>query len=56
MSFSIILSAGKYGGFYIQNGETMKRLCLGWIAFTVIKPEFDETFNEVMNKGGVDVS
>lgn len=53
MSFSIILSVGKYGGFYIQNGFAMKRICFGWVAITVIVPEFDETFNKVMNAAGV---
>ena len=53
MSCSIILSIGKYGGFYITNGAAFKRVCLGWIALTVIVPEFDVTFKEVMDMGGV---
>lgn len=53
MSFSIILSVGKYGGFYLQNGEAMKRICLGWIAFTLIIPEFDESFEKIMRMAGV---
>jgi len=55
MSFSIILSVGKYGGFYLQNGHAMKRICLGWIAITAIVPEFDETFYEVMRQGGQEI-
>jgi hypothetical protein len=55
MSFSIILSVGKYGGFYLQNGHAMKRICLGWIAITAIVPEFDETFNKVMRQGGQEI-
>jgi len=51
MSISIILSVGKYGGFYLQNGDAMKRICLGWIAITAIVPEFDEVFNEIMQVG-----
>lgn len=53
MSCSIILSIGKYGGFYITWGTTFKRVCFGWVAITVIKPEFDDTFKEVMEIGGV---
>ena len=53
MSFSFILSVGKYGGFYLQNGDAMKRICIGWIALTAIVPEYDVTFKEVMEKGGV---
>lgn len=52
MSFSIILSVGKYGGFYIHNGDAVKRICFGWIAITVIRPEFDEVFKQVMGAGG----
>lgn len=53
MSFSLILSVGKYGGFYLQNGEAMKRICIGWFALTLIIPEFDEAFNAVMQTAGV---
>ena len=56
MSFSLILSFGKYGGFYCYNGKSMKRICLGWIALTLIIPEFDESFKGVMAKAGVDLS
>lgn len=55
MSFSIIISVGKYGGIYLQNGYAMKRVCLGWIAITAIVPEFDETFKEVMRAGGQNI-
>jgi hypothetical protein len=48
MSFSVVFSIGKYGGFYFGNGETMKRLVLGWIAFTFVMPEYDETFMEII--------
>jgi hypothetical protein len=50
MSFSLIFNVGKYGGFYVFNGTAMKRVVLGWIAFTVVVPEFDEIFNEVIEK------
>lgn len=55
MSCSIILSIGKYGGFYITNGTALKRICLGWIAITIVIPEFDDVFHEVMRAGGVDL-
>lgn len=51
MSFSIILSVGKYGGFYIaQSIRTTipgyeKRICFGWIAISLFTPEFDEYIN-----------
>jgi hypothetical protein len=51
MSFSVIFSFGKYGGFYLMNRECMKRICLGWIAITLITPECDEVFHVVMDKG-----
>lgn len=35
--FSFIVSMGQYGGFYISPS----RLCLGWIAFTVIREDID---------------
>jgi hypothetical protein len=47
MSFSIILSVGKYGGFYQSLFKkegilgTEKRICLGWIAISLLTPEFD---------------
>jgi hypothetical protein len=31
--FSIVISFGEYGGFYIHWGWT-KRVCLGWMALT----------------------
>lgn len=50
MSFSIILSIGKYGGFYIQNGNAMKRLCFGFVALTIVVPEFDEIFHKIIER------
>jgi len=37
---SIVLSFGRYGGFYIHNGFT-KRICLGWMALTFIPKDID---------------
>jgi hypothetical protein len=50
MSFSIVLSVGKWGGFYLQNGTAMKRVCMGFVAITAIVPEFDEIFNKIIEK------
>lgn len=37
---SIVLSFGRYGGFYINRGYSF-RVCLGCIALTVIPQDFD---------------
>lgn len=36
LSFTI----GPWGGFYIHNGYTL-RLCLGWLALTILPVDFD---------------
>lgn len=38
---SIVISIGKYGGFYFYRKHTT-RLCLGWIAFTYLPNEIDD--------------
>lgn len=38
---SIIMTFGKYGGFYIYSGWT-KRLCLGWLAITYVPKDWDD--------------
>ena len=38
---TILLSWGKYGGFYFYSGYT-KRLCLGYIAITYFPIEIDD--------------
>jgi len=37
---TIAISFGKYGGFYIYRGY-MPRICLGWMAITIMKFDFD---------------
>jgi hypothetical protein len=37
---SILLSLGRFGGFYFHRGYTV-RVCLGWIAFTFIPGDDD---------------
>ena len=38
---SVVLSFGKYGGFYTHSGASL-RLCLGWFAITLFRGDFDE--------------
>lgn len=45
---SFILSFGKYGGFYIKNGKISFRVCLGWMAFTILYEDIDNTFNRIL--------
>ena len=51
MSFSVMLSVGKYGGFYITRGDVFKRVCLGFVAVTITVPEYDEIFNSLIGVG-----
>lgn len=37
---SLILSVGRWGGIYYHFGWTW-RICLGWIALTVVPRDFD---------------
>jgi len=56
MSFSIILSVGKYGGFNIRNSIRTeipgyeKRICLGWIALSLLNPEWDNVLDLLMER------
>jgi hypothetical protein len=53
MSFSIIVSVGKYGGFYqsiFKKGGILgaeRRICLGWIALSLLTPEFDSFMGNI---------
>lgn len=46
MNCSIVISIGKYGGFYYHN-EYTKRICLGWIAITYIPQDFDDMILDI---------
>ena len=35
---TVMMSVGKYGGFYCHSG----RLCLGWVAFTFLPMDIDD--------------
>jgi hypothetical protein len=56
MSFSIIISVGKYGGFNLSNSVRKeipgyeKRVCLGWIAVSVLSPEWDQFLDSFMDR------
>jgi hypothetical protein len=43
--FSIIISFGKYGGFYYLN-RYMIRICIGWVALTYMPEDFDDFINK----------
>jgi len=38
---TIALSFGPWGGFYLERGEISWRLCLGWIALTLLFEDLD---------------
>lgn len=42
---SLIISIGRYGGFYLLNGYT-KRICLGWLAITLVFADIDDILSE----------
>jgi hypothetical protein len=56
MSFSIIISVGKYGGFnYHKSNRTELpgyelRLCLGWIGISLLNPEWDQFLDSFMER------
>lgn len=41
---SVVLSWGRWGGFYVHSGAITWRVCLGWVALTVCKFEIDDLF------------
>jgi hypothetical protein len=41
MRFTVAVSAGPWGGFYVHRGF-FHRLCLGWVAITVVPVELDD--------------
>ena len=43
---SFIFSIGKYGGFYHLVSKTSIRLCLGWVAFTILFVDVDLVFDK----------
>ena len=47
--FSLIISFGKYGGFYLKKGYCI-RLCLGWVALTYLPQDIDNFFDKILNQ------
>lgn len=52
-SFSIVLSFGKWGGFWASNSLRKGgsfRMTLGWMAITIIQPEFDVLMHRIIDR------
>ena len=45
---SLVVSYGRWGGFYFHHGENAIRLCLGWIAITIIPADIDDLFERLL--------
>ena len=50
MGMSLILSAGKWGGFYVRLGY-FNRVCLGFVALTIIFVDFDVLIEDLLQEG-----
>lgn len=46
---SLILSIGKYGGFYIYTKQSF-RVCIGWIAITILFEDIDLIITDYVDK------
>ena len=44
---SIILSFGKWGGVYAHGGHSW-RLCLGWVAITLLPEDIDDVLGDAV--------
>jgi hypothetical protein len=47
--FTVALSDGPWGGFYVHRGF-FHRLCLGWLALTVVPVELDDLMEAYAKK------
>lgn len=45
---SMVISFGRYGGFYFMRGNTT-RLCLGWMALTYLPADLDDTLADFLD-------
>jgi hypothetical protein len=43
---TIICNVGRYGGFSVHRGDTT-RLCLGWLAITIIPADLDNVLGRL---------
>lgn len=50
---SIILSFGRWGGVYYHGGWS-KRLCLGWVALTLLPADIDPILRRLLYEEGED--
>jgi len=44
------LSVGRWGGFYFERSEMSWRLCLGWMAFTLLFEDLDVCLGRLVAK------
>jgi hypothetical protein len=44
----MIISVGPYGGFYVQNGTIIKQICLGWVSFILLIPEWGDHMKRII--------
>lgn len=49
---TLALSIGKWGGFYLYAGYTL-RLCLGWVAVTIIPDDIDDILGNLEVTNGL---
>ena len=49
----LMISIGKYGGFYFVYHSFAPRLCLGWIAFTLFKTDGDRIIEMAIKYWGL---
>ena len=47
--FTVALSVGPWGGFYLHRGF-FHRLCLGYVALTVVPVELDDLMEAYVNE------
>ena len=46
--FGIMISIGKWGGFYVYTEGWSKRICLGWVAITLVPSDGDAILEAAM--------
>lgn len=44
---TFMISFGHYGGFYFHKDFSI-RLCLGWVAFTILPADIDDIFDRLL--------
>lgn len=43
---TFMLSFGRWGGVYFRHSSASTRLCVGWMAFTLLRLDIDDVLNE----------